>query len=182
MKHADSPNQMEDSFNQLPEELKPEQGYHWDCYQRVTKNLDRFKSSTEDSETIQQPRTSGRASTAFEKVILKPDWYSHKEVIESDERRSGKKMFGQLTLQQCFTENQRFWFLCMLSSCGRQYKRNPAHWRSANKETKRRQENLEESHRTAFTKVCDAIGKEIIQGQRIMKPADLCEIYVSALE
>ena len=28
MKPADSPNRMEDSFNQVPEELKPEQFYH----------------------------------------------------------------------------------------------------------------------------------------------------------
>ena len=73
MKPADSPNRMEDSFNQMPEKLKPEHGYHRDCYWRFTKNLDSLKSSTEDSETIQQSRTSGRSSTAFEKVILKLD-------------------------------------------------------------------------------------------------------------
>ena len=28
MKPADSPNRMEDSFNQVPEKLKPEHGYH----------------------------------------------------------------------------------------------------------------------------------------------------------
>ena len=28
MKPANSPNRMEDSFNQVPEELKPEHGYH----------------------------------------------------------------------------------------------------------------------------------------------------------
>ena len=73
MKPADLQNRMEDSFNKVPEELKPEHGYHWDCYQRFTKIPDRLKSSTEDLETILQPRTSGRSSTAIEKVILKPD-------------------------------------------------------------------------------------------------------------
>ncbi|WP_419592701.1 hypothetical protein, partial [Thiolapillus sp.] len=34
--------------------------------------IDRLKSSTEDSETIQQPRTSGHSSIVFEKIILKP--------------------------------------------------------------------------------------------------------------
>ena len=56
----------------MPEKLKPEHGYHRDCYWRFTKNLDSLKSSTEDSETIQQSRTSGRSSTAFEKEIFKP--------------------------------------------------------------------------------------------------------------
>ena len=31
-------------------------------------------------------------------------------------------------------------------------------------------------------KVCDVIEKKIIQGQRIMKLSDSCEMYVSALE
>ena len=38
----------------------------------LQKNIDRLKSSTEDSETIQQPRTSGHSSLVFEKTILKP--------------------------------------------------------------------------------------------------------------
>ena len=75
MKPADSPNRMEDSFNQVLEELKPEHGYHRDCYRRFTKNLNCLKSFTEDSETIQQSRTSGRSSTALEEVILKPQLY-----------------------------------------------------------------------------------------------------------
>ena len=37
------------------------------------KNLVRLKSSTEDSETSQQPRTSVSSSTGFEKTILKLD-------------------------------------------------------------------------------------------------------------
>ena len=45
------------------------------------------------------------------------------------------------------------------SSCRRQYQRSSTHWRSASEENKRGQENLEESRRTAFTKVCDVIGK-----------------------
>ena len=66
MKPADSPNRMEDSFNQMPEKLKPEHGYYRDCYWRFSKKIDRLKSSAEDSETIQLSRTSGNSSTAFE--------------------------------------------------------------------------------------------------------------------
>ena len=63
----------EDAYNQIPEKLKPEHGYHWDCYQGFTKHTDRLKSSTADSKTIQKPRTSGRSSTASEEVIFKPN-------------------------------------------------------------------------------------------------------------
>ena len=54
-------------------------------------------------------------------------------------------------------------FVCeasFYSSCRRQYQRIPAHWWSANEENKRGQEELDESHRTAFTKVCDVIEKK----------------------
>ena len=63
---------MEDSFDQVPEEFKPEHGDHWNCQQRFTKIINRLKSSTEDSETIQQPRTFGHSSIVFENMILKP--------------------------------------------------------------------------------------------------------------
>ena len=46
------------------------------------------------------------------------------------------------------------------SSCCRQYQRSATHWRSANEENKVGQEDLEVSHKTAFTKVCDVIGKK----------------------
>ena len=52
------------------------------------------------------------------------------------------------------------------SSCRRQYQRSPTHWRSANEGNKRGQEDLEESHRTALTKICDVIEKKIIQGKK----------------
>ena len=40
------------------------------------------------------------------------------------------------------------------SSCRRQYQRSSTHWRSASEENKRGHEDLKESRRTAFTKVC----------------------------
>ena len=58
----------------MPGELKPEHGYHRACYQDFTICIDRLKSSTDDSETIQQTRTSGVSSTASGKMILKPDY------------------------------------------------------------------------------------------------------------
>ena len=87
IKPADSPNRTEDSFNLVPEKLKPEHGYHGDCQQRLTKNIDRLQSSTKDSETIQQPSTSGHSSLVFEKVILKP----HCIFCNTEERRKIKE-------------------------------------------------------------------------------------------
>ena len=53
----------------------------------LPKNIDRLESSTEDSETIQQPRTSGHSSMVFEKVILKP----HCIVCNKEGRRKIKE-------------------------------------------------------------------------------------------
>ena len=87
--------------------------------------------------------------------------------------------------REAVMEDQRFFFACKASfhsSCRRQNQRGPTHWGSANEENERGQEDFEESHRTASTKVCDVTGKKIIQGQRIMELSDSCEMYVSALE
>ena len=52
------------------------------------------------------------------------------------------------------------------SSCRKQYQRSQTRWWSANEENKRGQENLEESRRTAFTKVCDVIEKKKSQSSK----------------
>ena len=44
------------------------------------------------------------------------------------------------------------------------------------------QENCEETHRPYFTSICDLTEEEIFSGQRIMKLADLCDIYLCALK
>ena len=77
---ADSPYRMEDTCKQVPEELKPEHGAFTSASNNKNKNkatttkTDGLKSSTDDSETIQQTRTSGVSSTASGKMILKPDY------------------------------------------------------------------------------------------------------------
>ncbi len=106
-----------------------------------------LKSSTEDSETIQQSRTSGRSSTALEKVILKPHcifcnkegqmkikekgiWTTEatavfecqgwKTVLETAENKRDEKFLQRIRgfdLSACET---RFH-----SSCRRQCQRNP---------------------------------------------------------
>ena len=67
---AESPCRMEESCKLIPEELKPEHGYHRDCYQRFTKNLNRLKTQ---QTTQEEPRKSGRTSGASESIIFKPD-------------------------------------------------------------------------------------------------------------
>ena len=148
-KPADSPNRMEDSHSQIPEKLKPEHGWYRNCYRRFTKNIDCLKSSTEDSETIQQPRTSGHSSIVFEKMILKPHrifcnkqrrkkmkekgvWTTEatavfkcqgwKTVLETAEDKRDEKFLQRIRgfdLSACET---RFH-----SSCCRQCQRNPTH-------------------------------------------------------
>ena len=137
----------EDSCNQMSEKFKPEHGQHRDCYRRFTKNFDCLKSSTKDSETVQQSRTSWRSSTALEKVILKPyfifcnkegqkkikekdiwtteatavfECQGWKTVLETVENKRGEKFLRRIRgfdLSACET---RFH-----NSCRRQCQRNP---------------------------------------------------------
>ena len=60
----------------------------------LPKNIDNLKSSTEDSETIQQSTTSWRSSKALEKVILKP----HCIFCNKEGRRKIKEK-GVLTIE-----------------------------------------------------------------------------------
>ena len=98
-------------------------------------------------------------------------------VLETAENKSDEKLLRRIRGFDFFACEASFH-----SSCYRRYQRSPTHWGSANEENERGQDDFEESHRTASTKVCDVTGKKIIQGQRIMKLSDLCEMYVSALE
>ena len=114
-------------------------------------------------------------------------------------------MFWQLKLLQCLnvsawncrkckrrealTVDPRFWFFFFFfaceasfhSSCRRRYQRSQTNWWSANEEHKRGQEDLEESQRTDFTKVCDVIVKRFPRSTN-HEISDSCETYVSALE
>ena len=74
-----------------------------------------------------------------------------------------EKKKGQKTLRCCYP---RFWFICMWSTFSQQLSQTmsekPTHWYSANEE-KQETQDLEETHRTAITSICDLIEKEIFR-------------------
>ena len=76
-------------------------------------------------------------------------------VLETAENKSDEKLLRRIRGFDFFACEASFH-----SSCHRRYQRSPTYWWSANEENKRGQEDLEESHRTAFTKVFDVIEKK----------------------
>ena len=48
-------------------------GYHRDCYQRFTANLNRLKDVASSSDNTVAPKRSQRQSAEGEKIIFKPD-------------------------------------------------------------------------------------------------------------
>ena len=76
-------------------------------------------------------------------------------VLETAENKKDEKLLQRIRGFDFFACEASFH-----SSCRRKYQRSPTHWWGANEENKRGQEDLEESHRTAFTKVSDVIGKK----------------------
>ena len=76
-------------------------------------------------------------------------------VLETAENKKHEKLLRRIRdFDLCACE------VSFHSSCRRQYQGSPTHRQSANEENKRGQEDLEESHRTAFMKVCDVIEKK----------------------
>ena len=98
MKPADSPNRMEDSFNQVREELVPEMV----IIQTVTSALPKILIAWNLPQRIQKQYSNLELLGVLRKLLRKWFWnLTVSSVINRDERRSKRKMFGQLKLLQC---------------------------------------------------------------------------------
>ena len=58
----DSPYRMEEVCNQLPDKLESHHGYHRECYQRFTMNLNRLKQQPNDLQPPSASRQHKRSS------------------------------------------------------------------------------------------------------------------------
>ena len=67
----DSPYRMEEVCNQLPDKFESHHGYHRECYQRLTMNLNRLQQQPNDLQSSSSSRH--RRSIEEDKVIFKPD-------------------------------------------------------------------------------------------------------------
>ena len=94
---ANAPYWMKDACNQMPDELKPEHGYQ-ECYQGFTKYTESLKSYTDDSKQFRNLELLGILPQLLRKWLSDRTVFS---VIQSDERKSKRNMFGQWKPLQC---------------------------------------------------------------------------------
>ena len=99
-------------------------------------------------------------------------------VLETAENKRGEKLLRRIRDFDFFFLHEKQVFTAAVAGSIREAQLTGGVQMNKTREDRR---NLK-SHRTAFMKHCDVIGKKIIHGQRIMKLSDSCERYVSALE
>jgi len=200
-----SASRMEEACDLIPSSYQANDGYHRDCYQRFTMNLNRLsRPSKSSSEPSCSTRTSRRSSSDGEKQLFNPDcifckkqgWKKVKvkgtwttEMTSRFEYDGGEtiKMLAEMKKDDGLLIRIRGVDLFASEaqyhrSCHRQYIADPQWWRSRNEPERLQQMQLEEAHSEAFSAVCRVIDTNIIHHNEVMKLSDLCSAYISALE
>ncbi len=198
-----SPYRMDDTCILLPVDYSEEHGYHRDCYQRFTKNLDRLKETFAQSKPSCSTHMPRRASCESDRVIFKKNCiFCNKEglkkvkvggswtteplkqfefgggnVVVKAEQRNDEILLTRIRGVDLFAAEAHYH-----RNCYAVYMKDENTWRSDNIEQKQLQTDMEQAHIHAFSTVCESIDREIIHCQKVMKLSDLCQMYVSTLE
>ena len=184
--------------NEIPENFKPNFGYHRQCYSKFTNHVKQLKSAN-PSEVEAKEKNSGRnlrSNLAQDKCLFcqkeEPRSFirnrvkvwenlhvltngldsiiSHAKSKEDNDLIQRLELYGNKTDQ-----------IKLHTTCRTEYMQKPEFWRSRSKEEKESQSELEEAHFNAFQNVCKVIEKSIIEEHNVMKLTDLREIYIQSL-
>lgn len=185
---------------QVPEQFGENHGYHRECYQRFTGNLDRLKRCAVREEY--QPRRQSLRRTSPDKIKFKPNcifcksferkkilvggaWtteglsrFSHgggNTVLELAKQRGDEELLTRIRgfdLYSCEAYCHKH--------CRMKYV-DPATWQSTDEDIKQEVKDLEKTHELCFLKVCEVIDKRIIIGHEIMRMTELRDIYIEHL-
>jgi len=183
----------------IPDTITEGDGYHRECYQRFTMNLNRLSSHYDPSE----PSCSklSRRGSAGDKVLFSPDcifchsmerkkvkvkgtWTTEglsqfefdgwRTVLKAAEDKLDEKLLIRIRGHDLFATEAKYH-----KSCRVQYTQNADKWRSTSIEDKEQQIKLAEAHSEAFGAVCQVIDRDIIISKNMMKLSELTEIYIS---
>lgn len=186
----------------IPSLLTEYHGYHRDCYQRFTKNLDRL--GTLEVETASSSGVSRRSSNKWnDGIIFNQDCIFCNKIEKIKVKREGSwtyegltkfKFGGGSSIQVTAAENNDFELLRRIQdidlfskeamfhpNCRKSYMRDPTAWRSNSKENIDNQRQLESAHKEAFQNVEDIIDKSITREKRIISLQHLKNVYIEAL-
>jgi len=194
---------MHEACDRIPESYTDYDGFHRECYQRFTMNLNRLETPPEMPEPACSSRSSRRSSNDSDTVIFKPDcifcnsvgckkikvkgnWTTEgtsqfefggwKRVLEAAEEKADETLLTRIRGHDLFAREARFH-----KSCRAKYVSDPKHLRSTDDENRAQQQKLELAHRETYLKVCQKIDRDIICDKKIVKLSELRQLYISGL-
>ena len=153
---------MEQSFAWLPHQLRPEYGYHRECYQRFTMNLHHLQDGSDN-----QPSTSKLCRRSSTDNI-----FSHLTAYSATQSR-GRKFSPMVPGQQKVCP-----YLSLMD--GELYQ--DSYWRSTNTQECESQGDLQKAHHDMFTAITGIVDKDIFLTGKILKLSDLCNMYIALLQ
>lgn len=199
MQPIGSPYRVSEICIQIPSSYSEEQdlGYHPNCYQRFTGNLNRLIPE-EIPSTSQFQRKKSNVGIIFPaecifsdkkgrcKVKRKSTWTT--EPLAKFEFGGGETIFQSAESKNDYPLLRKIkgydLFACEAQyhpSCRRGYTRKPV-WLSPDESKMSQQNDMEIAHSSAFRKVCAIIEDQILRSQDVMLLKDLKVEYTVALE
>ena len=200
---ADSTHRTESVCRLIPTDIGEGHGYHRDCYNHFTKNVERLKNtesteSKEISRKVQRKmsvdkvalfakdcifcnkegsiyiRKAGIKTTEVPQKFASDGW---KTIVQCAESKNGERLLLRIRGYDLFASEAHFH-----PKCSKKYVQDPQYWRSQDTEAKLHQEKKEAAHETAFLKVSEVVSKEVKSNQTVIKPTDLVQLYVKEFE
>ena len=197
-----SADRMKQSCDLIPDVIVEYHGYHRDCYQRFTKNLDRLSSTLNNSSA--EPTNIKRPPREKHSILFNPDCiFCNKEgrihikrkgvwtkedtskfefgggpSLEAlAKKKNDIKLLRRIENQDLFAREAHYH-----RSCLKKYSQDPCNWRSSNEESKNMQKQSDIAHQKAFDAVCQIIDNDVLLEKKVMKLGDLCQVYILNLQ
>ena len=195
-----SAERMEAMCDQIPEEFGEIHGYHRDCYQRFTMNLNRLKQSATGKSN--ERRKSTRIPSKTELVRVKPkcifcNGFGRKKIkkgnswtteglsnFQSEEGESILKLAEDkgdeaLALQvlriSLFSKKARYH-----ATCRRKYS-NPSVWQSKDATAKEFTRQRQEAHDSCFKRICEFLDEKVLIRREVVLMTQLRDLYIQYL-
>jgi hypothetical protein len=199
-----SSKRMQAVCEQIPQNFSEVDGYHRDCYQRLTMNMSRLKTvpqpGTSNEQAERLPRRSsseGKDNILFEpncifckkyeriKVKRQNAWttkgltnFDHgggHNIIKLAEERGDEQLLTRIRGEDLFAREAKYHISCRMKYTV------PTKWQSDNVTAKQHQKELEEIHNMCFSQLCQVIDSKIIHGKEVMKMTDLRDLLIHYL-
>ena len=200
---AGSSQRMDEACALLPDTVKDNHGYHRDCYQRFTANIQRLHAPSTSSEPAESLRLQKSRATSggilfnadcifcnkegYMKVKKKGVWTiegtikfqsnSLKSVAQTAESIEDETLMTRIRGFDLFAVEAQF-----QPTCRKVYMRESDRGRSQDEKEKQLQAELEEAHQAAFSYVGKVIDHDIVHGKGVWKLSDLRQLYIMRLE